>query len=468
MRFSPTAPRVLVIEDDEIVASLIAHECRKSGFQALVFDQGRKALLQASKEVAAVLIDLTLPDLSGMDVLREIKRQHPTIPCFIITASDTASSAVEALKSGAIDYFIKPINMTRLMESIKSAVASFSGPGRSAFSSSSGYHWKSTLMTNFQRLVSKASRTSSPAQIVGESGTGKVELASSIHFGSPRRDGPFLVYNVSTDSAQQIEIDLFGSDGGVSAPMRSNVRGKMEAAAKGTLFINEIEKLPASVQWKLVEILDTGTFSRFGCEVKRRLEARLVFGASETFPENQESSVFNAELLSRISAITLRIPALRDRSEDIPMLCEHYITQICIANCRRRPEISADAMNLLVAYRWPGNLVELKSALERAIAVAENDMIDARDLPGAIARLGQDGMDYSPVTQDIGGRTINELERLSLIEALEACNDNRRKVADRLGVSLRTVYNLMDRHGVSRDRRSSPSTLKNEGPQDVA
>lgn len=460
MRAQPKSTRVLVIEDDEIVASLIAHECRKNGFQPIVFDQGRSALLHPVDGVSAALIDLSLPDVSGMDVLREMKRKSPNTPCFIITASDTASSAIEALKSGAIDYFTKPINITRLVESIKSAAASSSIPGRTAFPSSSKHHWKSTLMTKLQRLVSKASRTTSPALIVGESGTGKVELASSIHFGSPRRDGPFLVYNVSTDSAHQIEIDLFGSDGGVPTTMRSNMRGKMEAAAKGTLFINEIERLPASVQWKLLEILDTGTFTRFGCEVKRRLDLHLLFGASETFPENQESGDFNAELLSRISAITLRIPALRDRSEDIPMLCEHYITQICIANGRRRPELSADAMKLLVAYRWPGNLVELKSALERGMAVAENDMIDARDLPESIAGLGQDGMDCNPVIQKIGGRTINELEHLSLIEALESCNGNRRKVADRLGVSLRTVYNLMDRYGVSRDRRSSPSTPK--------
>lgn len=442
------------------MASLIAHECRKNGFQPIVFDQGRRALLHPSDEVSAVLIDLSLPDLSGMDVLREMKRKSPNIPCFVITASNTASSAVEALKSGAIDYFTKPIDMTRLMESIKSAVVSLSGSGRPAFPSSSKYHWKSTLMTKLQRLVSKASRSVSPALIVGESGTGKAELASSIHFGSPRRGSPFLVYNVSTDSAQQIEIDLFGRDGGVSATTRSNMRGKMETAAKGTLFINEIEKLPVSVQWKLVELLDTGTFSRFGCEVKRRLDSHLVFGASENLSENQDSHGLNAELLSRISAITLRIPALRDRSEDIPMLCEHYITQICIANCRRRPEISANAMNLLVAYRWPGNLVELKSALVHAVALADNDMIDVRDLPEAIARLDQAGMDFHPANPNIGGRTINELERLSLMEALEACGGNRRKVAERLGVSLRTVYNLMDRYGVSRDRRPPQSSLK--------
>lgn len=462
MRAHPKSTRVLVIEDDEIVASLIAHECRKNGFQPIVFDQGRSALLHPSDGVSAVLIDLSLPDLSGMDVLREMKRKSPNIPCFIITASDTASSAIEALKSGAIDYFTKPINMTRLVESIKSAAASSSIPGKAAFPSSSKHHWKSTLMTKLLRLVSKASRTSSPALIVGESGTGKVELASSIHSGSPRRDRPFLVYNVSADSAHQIEIDLFGSDGGVSTSIRSNRRGKMEAAAQGTLFINEIENLPASVQWKLIEILDTGTFTRFGCEVKRRLDLHLVFGASENFPENQKSGDFNAEFLSRISAITLRIPALRDRSEDIPMLCEHYITQICIANCRRRPEISADAMNLLVAYQWPGNLVELKSALEHAVALADNDMIDARDLPEGIARLEQSGMDCNPAIQNIGGRTINELERLSLMEALESCNGNRRKVAERLGVSLRTVYNLMDRYGISRDRRPSQKEAGNE------
>jgi len=468
MRYSPNSTRVLVIEDDEIVASLIAHECRKSGLQAMVFDQGRKAFLHLTKEVCAVLIDLSLPDLSGMEVLREIKRQHPSIPCFIITASDTASSAVEALKSGAIDYFTKPINMTRLIESIKSAAASFSGPDRPVFPSSTKYHWKSTLMTNLQRLVSKASRSASPALIVGESGTGKAGLASSIHFGSPRRGSPFLVYNVSTNSAEQIEIDLFGSDGGVSNAIRSNMRGKMEAATKGTLFINEIERLPDSVQWKLVEVLDTGTFSRFGCEVKRRLDVHLVFGASEELAENQGSSNFNSELLSRISAITLRIPALRDRREDIPMLCEHFITQICIANCRRRPEISADAMNLLVAYQWPGNLVELKSALEHAVALADNDMIDARDLPEVIARLGPNEMNSNPVIQSIGGRTIDELERLSLMEALEACNGNRRKVAVRLGVSLRTVYNLMDRYGVSRDRRPPQTALnKARHPDEV-
>lgn len=453
MKPSTRKSRILIVEDDEIAASFVAHECNKHGFDTLVSPEGSDVGTLLATGLSAVLLDLGLPNRSGLEILREVRRRNPKLPCFVITATDSASSAVEALKSGAIDYFTKPINVERLMESIKSAIGASPDPRRSQGSSSAGYPWKSTGMKALQRLIAKASKSVSPVLIAGERGVGKQDIASIIHHGGPRRDRPFVIYNVTEDSAQQIEIDLFGLESGVMLDQQLRRRGKMEIASTGTLFIDDIELLPSSTQRKLLEVLETGMFSKLGSEVRQRVDFRMVFGSSEALLEPTGHSGFNPELFCRVSTLALKVPAVRDRREDIPMLCEQYITQICIANHCRRPEIAAKAMELLVAYPWPGNLVELRSALEHAVLVADSGVIDARDLPGSIR--GPDEVDYHSVIRNIGGATINELEHISLLEALEFCNGNRRKVALRLGVSLRTVYNLMDRYGIRKDRYSS-------------
>lgn len=453
MKNSAKKKRVLIVEDDEIAASFIALQCKKHGFETFISQEGGGIGMHLTAGVSAVLLDLGLPDRNGLDVLREIRRRHPKLPCFVITATDTASSAVEALKSGALDYFTKPIQVERLMESLKCAVMSAQDSSRAQSPASSGYPWKSAEMRKLQRLAGKAAKSSSPVLIVGESGVGKQELASTLHQSSTRRERPFITYNVTDEPTQKIEMDLFGLERGAVTDMHLRRRGKMEAASTGTLFINDVEQLPPSVQRRILEVLETGTFSKLGSEVRQRVDFNLVFGSSVDLAEVAGSIGFNPELLFRICAITLRIPPVRERKEDIPMLCEQIITQICLANHCRRPEIAAQAMERLGAYSWPGNLVEMKSALEHAVSVSESGVIDAADLPEKLR--GPEEPDYNTVIRNIGGATINELERLSLVEALEFCNGNRRKVAQRLGVSLRTVYNLMDRYGIGRDRASA-------------
>lgn len=448
----PNRNPILIVEDDVISAEFIANDCSKHGFRTVTCSEASQIWGVLSAGISAVLLDLGLPDQDGHEVLREIRRRYPRLPCFVITADGTASSAVEALKSGAIDYFTKPVHSERLMESLRHAVALSSEPGLPP-PSDPGFFWKSVGMRKLQRLVGKASKSACPVLITGERGVGKEDVASAIHFGSNRRGKPFVAYNVPDGPAQQVEVDLFGSESGAAADLPSRRRGRMEVAATGTLFVNDVDLLQPSIQRRILEVMETGSFLRVGSEVRQRVDFKLIFGWSKELEEGTIPPGMDPEFFYRISALPLRIPAVRDRREDIPRLCEQYITQICIANHCRRPEIAVQAMKHLVAYSWPGNLVELKSALEHAVSVAEGRVIDLKDLPESVGAVERP--DYDAVIRNIGGATITELERLSLVEALEFCNGNRRKVALRLGVSLRTVYNLMERHGI---QKSSPSS----------
>ncbi len=447
----------MIVEDDVISAEFIANECIKHGFETVTCFEASQIWGVLGAGVSAVLLDLGLPDQDGHEVLRELRRRHPRLPCFVITADGTASSAVEALKSGAVDYFTKPVHAERLIESLKHAIALSSEPGLPA-PSDPGFFWKSGGMRKLQRLVGKASKSACPVLISGERGVGKRDVASAIHFGSNRRGKPFVTYNVPGGSAQQIEVDLFGSEGGAIPDLPSRRRGRMEAASTGTLFINDVDLLQPSIQRRILEVMETGSYLRVGSEVRQRVDFKLIFGWSKELEEASIPPAIDPEFFYGISALTLRIPAVRDRRDDIPVLCEQYITQICIANHCRRPEIAVQAMKHLVAYSWPGNLVELKSALEHAVSVAEGRVIDLKDLPDSIRTVERP--DYDAVIRNIGGATINELERLSLVEALEFCNGNRRKVALRLGVSLRSVYNLMERHGIQKAGSSSDENLE--------
>lgn len=454
MKPSPTRNRILIVEDDEISAAFISNECTRHGFETAICSEAAQIWGMLGGGVAAVLLDLGLPDQDGLEVLREILRRQPKLPCFVITADETASSAVEALKSGAIDYFTKPVQGERLMESLKHAVATASGPGQPP-AADPGSPWKSGGMRMLQRLIEKAGKGAFPVLVAGERGSGKPEVASAIHSRSNRSSKPFVIYKVPNGPPQQIEAELFGSDSLSEVEAPSRRRGKMEAASKGSLFIDDVDRLPSAIQHRILEVMKTGVYTRMGSGVRRQVDFRLIFGWSDELGEAEVPPAIDPEFFYGISSMTLRVPAVRNRREDIPRLCEQYITLICIANHCRRPEIAPKAMKQLMQYSWPGNLIELKSVLEHAVSVAEGRMIDLMDLPECVKTAQRPALDS--VIRNIGGATISELERLSLVEALEFCNGNRRKVALRLGVSLRTVYNLMERHGIQKSGSSADS-----------
>jgi DNA-binding NtrC family response regulator len=436
--------KILVVEDNEAMAAVVSLYCEKYGFEACVSSDGKGVDAHLESGVSAMVMDLSLPDADGLEILRSVRKRFPKLPCFVMTGSGKVSHAVQALKSGALDYFSKPFDPYSLMEAVRAAVERSGDASGSLYADSPelalGYEWKSTRMREVQQLLGQASRRMVPVLIHGESGTGKTELAHSIHLQSIRKSGAFVVLNCDGLGGDAIETELFGDGLGMRR------RAKMLIATGGTLYLKGIEKFPPGLQAAFLMVLESGQFCSVGSESRQRADFRLICGTQVDLAAEVEAGRFNAALLTRISSLVVKVPSLCERVEDIPLLCEHMITQVCVANRCRRPTLSRKVLERFADSPWPENLRELRAVLEHAISATTDGMIDLDDLPESIR--GSQVTARPPLHPLPMAATMDELERCSLIAALEAYGGNRRRAAARLGVSLRTVYNMISRHGL--------------------
>lgn len=455
--------KILVVEDNEEMAAVVSLYCEKYGFEACVSTDGKGVEPLLATGISAMIMDLSLPDSNGLEILRDVRKRFPKLPCFVMTGSGAVSHAVQALKCGALDYFTKPFDPYSLMEAIKAAVSNaedLTSPYAVAPEVAMGYEWKSVRMKEVQEIVIRASRTMAPVLLQGESGTGKTELAHSIHLQSVRKSGSFAVLNCDGMSGEELEMELFGDGRSLRR------RAKMLIANGGTLYINGIEKFPPFLQAAFLTVIESGQFCAVGSESRQRADFRLICGSQVDLAAEVAAGRFNASLLIRIGSLELSAPALRERAGDLPRLCEQVITQICVANRCRRPSLSHKVLERFDDYSWPGNLRELRTVLEHAISVTIDGIVDVDDLPERLRWTR--AADRSPMIAVPMAPTMDELERISLIAALEAFGGNRRRTAARLGVSLRTVYNMISRHGLQSSENESSARESGSHPNEAA
>jgi DNA-binding NtrC family response regulator len=429
-------PAVLVVDDDESFRTLVADRLTRTGHRVAPAADGKLALtLLDGVEVA--LVDLLMPGMDGLELLRRIRALRPDVGVIMLTGHGTVDNAVEAMKAGAADYLQKPCSLAE----VELRVAQVAERGRLERANENlraairhenpyqGIVGKSRAMQEVIGLIGKVKDSRSPVLVEGESGTGKELVARALHFDSVRKDMPFVAVNCATLQENLLESELFGHKAGAYTGALADKRGLLEIADRGTLFVDEIAETHPSVQAKLLRVLETGEFRAVGDVKERKVEVRLVAATNKDLRDQCAKGKFREDLFYRLNVVSLRIPPLRERKEDIPLLARHYLL-------RRGRTITDAAVATLIAHEWPGNVRELFNVLERTVLFTSSGRIDQVAIPSAAG---------APAPKD---GTLEEIELAHIKRVLESVKWNISRAAEILGTSRRNLHRKIKQYNL--------------------
>jgi two-component system, NtrC family, response regulator PilR len=456
--------RVLVVDDERSMRELLSIVLRRDGYEVLIAEDGAAGLELLKRERVDILItDIRMPQMNGVDLLREAKRIAPDIVSIVMTAFATTETAVEALRLGAADYVTKSkdtaaelrVRVGRELERkrLQQENVLLKRAMRTSHQFSNIIGTSSVMVALFQ-LIETIAPTNSTVLITGESGTGKELIARAIHVNSPRRDRPFVAVNCGALSETLLDSELFGHMRGSFTGADSNKKGLIEVAEKGTIFLDEIGEMSPVVQVKLLRVLQERKFRRLGGTEEIDADIRILAATNRDLSKMVAEGAFREDLFYRINVIPMRVPPLRERQGDIPLLAEHFVGRF--AEQMRKPTsgISGAAMVLLTQYAWPGNIRELENAIERAVALERTPTILPDSLPEQLNHQAPEAPAPSAPTEafpDAGfdlERHVQGIEREYIAEALRRAGGVKVKAAELLGMSFRSFryytkkYNL--------------------------
>src|SRR5579885_2338013 len=432
--------RVMVVDDDAVLRKLVSDQIARMGFDSTPASSGEEALAAlARSDYDVVLLDIRMPGLSGLDTLREIRKVEDAPEVIMLTADTSLGTGLEAMRLGAYDYLTKPATLdeieavvrkadekrklVRQNASLKDAVRQPSDEAQSSLV------YRSKAMEGLVALAETAARADSTVIITGESGTGKDALARFIHSRSARADSPMLSVNCAALPESLFESEFFGHERGAFTGATATKRGLIEAADGSTLLLDEVGEMPLQTQVKLLTFLEEGTFRRVGSTRDREADVRVIAATNRNLAEDVNAGRFRTDLFYRLNVISLHVPPLRQRREDIPALAERF--------SRPALNLSEEAQQRLASYDWPGNVRELRNCLERAAALATSDTIEAEQVVAPDAAKTSEGK--SPAA-GVAPATLEQLERQHIQRVLEETGGNRERAAAILGISARTLY----------------------------
>jgi two-component system response regulator PilR (NtrC family) len=445
------ALRVLIVDDEQSMRDMLRIVLRRDGYDVTVARDGREAIELLQKHpVDLLLSDIRMPDVSGVDVLRAAKDINRDMVAIMMTAFASTDTAVEALRLGANDYFTKPFSMDELRLKVRHHLETRRLRQENvllkrALGSSNEFCniiGRSESMLAVFRMVETIGRTNSTVLITGESGTGKDLVARAIHFNSLRRDQGFVALNCGAVPETLLESELFGHMKGAFTGADSNKKGLVEVAERGTIFLDEIGEMNATMQVKLLRVLQDRKFRRLGGTDEVHADIRVIAATNQDLPKRVEEGKFREDLFYRINVISIELPPLRERREDIPLLAEHFLTKFAAQMQKPVHTISREALDLLVAHEWRGNVRELENVMERAVALEQTAAVLPETLPEAIRRgvstrvganiaeLPHDGIDLEAHVEDI--------YREHIAQALKRAGGVQVKAAEMLGMSFRS------------------------------
>ncbi|HEY0156106.1 MAG TPA: sigma-54 dependent transcriptional regulator [Thermoanaerobaculia bacterium] len=458
---------LLIVDDEASLRDFLSIVFEEEGWAvetAGSLDEAHASIQR--KEPDVVLCDLMLPDGSGIDFIRDIKANSPSIPFIMITAHTSTRTAVEALKAGAIDYIAKPFDIEELKLIVRKAVERkeledenihlrTALEERFTFSNIIG---KSTKMQEIFSIVQRIARTLSTVLISGESGTGKELIARAIHYNSTRR-GKFVSINCGALPETLLESELFGHERGAFTGAIREKRGLFHEADRGTIFLDEIGETTPAMQIKLLRVLQERTVRKVGSNSESPVDVRVIAATNRDLSESIREGTFREDLFYRINVIPIALPPLRTRKEDIPLLVDHFIEKFCTRMEVPRKRISADAMRAIEKYHWPGNVRELENVVERMIALEDSDLLSTKSLPehvllggripDATFELPQDGISLQDHLEAIG--------KIFMLKALERAGGVQTQAAELLRMSFRSFryyakkYDLLPREREAED-----------------
>lgn len=448
--------RALLLVDDNVANRMILRKYLEEDFEEILEAENgevaRAMLLDRPTSIDLVILDLIMPVMGGIDLLRLLRERNLSVPVLVCSASSHLQPAIEAMRLGARDYIEKPFEpellrarvrgalsehlLRRENETLRTAMRSRPGPFSLVGSSEA--------MSKILPILTKVARSSCTVLVQGETGTGKEMAARAIHYLGPRANEPFQVIDCASLTPSLVESELFGHEKGAFTGALTRKPGLFQSAGRGTVFLDEIGELPAAIQARLLRVLQERQIRPVGATGYVPFEARLVAATNRDLAAEAKSGNFREDLFHRLNVVAVTMPPLRDRREDIPALVEYFLTKLALAD-REVPMISGETMSALRSYSWPGNIRELENSLERAINLADGGELLLEDILPSGAEI------YDPPSS-FGAEqlySLGEIERQTILRALDASNGNRRVAAELVGIGEATLYRKLKEYGVT-------------------
>jgi two-component system response regulator HydG len=452
--------KVLVIDNDPAHAEAMADSLRSIGFECVVATSGSEgaALLDVGT-YEIVITDLKMPEMGGLEVLAKCKEVQPDAEVILVTGHGTIESAVEAMQRGAFNYLLKPLDLKQLRAVVENAARSqylrrANAELHRRLDERFGFEGvigNSPQMVDVVNRLQRIAPTDVTVLIQGETGTGKELVAKAIHQNSPRKKRPFVPLNCAALSEHILESELFGHIRGAFTDASNDRQGKFEYANGGTLFLDEVGDMPVPTQIKLLRVLESGEITRVGSNEPVHVDVRILSATNRDLESAVASGAFREDLYHRLKVVTLGLPSLSERREDIPLLVDHFLQEHTKRHNKTIQGISTAARRRLLAYDWPGNVRQLRNVIESMVVVDFDGVLDLDDLPAELAPAAngepasagsQDGL------HDLVGKSLSELESLFIAETLKVTGGNREEAAEMLGIGERTLYRKIKEYGL--------------------
>lgn len=447
---------ILIIDDDSAVRSSLSFMLKRAGYEAQVVPGPREAI----EVVRTVAPDLILMDMNftlsttgeeGLTLLKQVKVFRPDTLVILMTAWGSIQLAVQGMQAGVFDFIPKPWNNAALLQRIETALELSTAPKETTQEQNDAFNrnhiiGRSQGLTDVLNTIARIAKTNASVLITGESGTGKELIAEAIHINSQRAKHPFVKVNLGGISQSLFESEMFGHKKGAFTDASADRTGRFEMADKGTIFLDEIGDLDLSCQVKLLRVLQDQTFEVLGDSRPRKTDIRVVSATNADLRKMVNERTFREDLFYRINLITVKLPALRERREDIPLLVRHFADRQAETNGLPRTEFSADAMQFLSRLPYPGNIRELKNLVERTILVSGKPTLDASDFDAQYIRHNDQ---KAAESTSFIGMTLDEIERQTILQALERHKGNLSQVAMALGISRAALYRRLEKHNIN-------------------
>ena len=454
---------ILIIDDDKSIITSLALLLKQAGYQSYTATSPSQAL----DELMNNHIELVLQDMNfsrqttgeeGISLLRQIKSRRPNLPVILMTAWGSISLAVQGVKAGASDFITKPWTNEQLLQSIRTALSlvaatSEANPSSSTREELDKQHDFKTIvgrdpkLLNILQIIDRVGTTDASVLITGESGTGKELIAEAIHRNSQRKAKPFVKVNLGGISSSLFESEMFGHVKGAFTDARQDRKGRFEMANGGTIFLDEIGDLDSTCQVKLLRVLQDRTYEVLGSSETRSVDVRVISATNANLTKLIETGEFREDLLYRLNLIALHVPPLRERREDIPLLANHFLSNIANVYRRKNLSISESAMQWLQHLPWLGNIRQFRQAIERALLMTSKDVLDIDDFRTLLTMDTHERLSDTPIA---GGRgTLEEMEKAVISKAMRQFDGNISKVAEALGLSRAALYRRLEKFGIT-------------------
>lgn len=461
--------KILVIDDEELIRGFIAETLRREHFDITTTDSGKKGVaLCKDTNFDLVFTDMKMPDLTGIEVLKKIKEISPSTIIVVITGYGTIENAVEAMRLGAFNYLIKPFSLDTIEAVVEKAKEHRKlieenqflreEVSRKGGNKSPHVVAESAVMKNILKDVARVAKSNASVFITGESGTGKEVIAQAIHSQSQRTGRAFIKINCAAVPETLIESEFFGHEKGAFTGATSKRIGRFELAHGGTLMLDEVTEIPLGVQAKLLRAIQEQVFERVGGSISVRVDVRFIATSNRDVKQAIAGKMLREDLYYRLNVVPIYLPPLRERVEDVIPLAIHFIERMSLENHKVVKELTPSAKRKLLAYSWPGNVRELANIIERAVVMTSSDKIesshiilDTLDTSSKTATGQKSIQKIEELPAHLVGVSLEELEKRLIIETLQAQNNNRKKTAEILGISPRTLRNKLREYNLSRE-----------------